>query len=145
PYELPRRGIENTIVFRVKYVPGTDDVVTVWLNPDLAPGATEAGQLESSTTTFNANASFNQIHLRHGGGGEGWTFSDMAIATAFGDLMTNPEHGDATAGGGRGALPLTFHSWQREQGLPQNSVPALAQTRDGCLWMGSDDGLARFD
>ena len=142
PYELPRRGIENTIVFKVQYVPGTDDVVTVWLNPDLAPGATEAGQLESRTTTFKANACFNEIHLRHGGGGEGWTFSDMAIATAFSDLISNPEH---ASGGGRGALPLTFRSWQREQGLTQNSVRALTQTRDGYLWIGSDDGVARFD
>jgi len=29
PYELPRRGIGCTIVFRVQYVPGTDDVVIV--------------------------------------------------------------------------------------------------------------------
>jgi ligand-binding sensor domain-containing protein/signal transduction histidine kinase len=35
--------------------------------------------------------------------------------------------------------------WQREQGLPQNSVRALAQTRDGYLWVGNDDGIARFD
>ena len=88
PYELPRRGIERTIVFKVQYVPGGDDLVTVWLNPDLAPGATEAGQPESLTTTFSANASFNEIHLRHGGGGGGWTFSDMEIATAFSDFVS---------------------------------------------------------
>ena len=147
PYELPRRGIENTIVFKVQYVAGGDDEVTVWLNPDLAAGATEASQLETRTTKFHANASFNEIHLRHGGGGEGWTFSDMAIATSFGDLVTgsNLEPGGATPETSRGGLPLTFRSWQREQGLPQNSVRALAQTRDGYLWVGSDDGVARFD
>ena len=42
-------------------------------------------------------------------------------------------------------LPFTFRSWQREQGLPQNFVRALAQTRDGYLWVGSDDGVTRFD
>jgi PAS domain S-box-containing protein len=35
--------------------------------------------------------------------------------------------------------------WQSEQGLPQNAVQALAQTRDGYLWLGTQEGLARFD
>jgi len=147
PYELPRRGIERTIVFKVQYVPGGDDLVTVWLNPDLTPGATEAGQPESLKTTFSANASFDAIHLRHGGGGGGWTFSDMEIATAFGDFVSSGSAapGGATPGAGAGGLGLTFRSWQREQGLPQNSVQALVQTRDGYLWIGSDDGVVRFD
>src|ERR1017187_2655165 len=147
PYELPRRGIERTIVFKVQYVAGGDDQVTVWLNPDLAPGATEAGQSENLTTTFPANASFNAVHLRHGGGGGGWTFSDMGIATSFSDFVApgSTEAGGAAPGAAGGGLAWTFRPWQREQGLPENSVHALAQTRDGYLWIGSDDGLARFD
>jgi signal transduction histidine kinase/CheY-like chemotaxis protein/ligand-binding sensor domain-containing protein len=35
--------------------------------------------------------------------------------------------------------------WQIDQGLPQNSVLAMAQTRDGYLWIGTEAGLARFD
>lgn len=35
--------------------------------------------------------------------------------------------------------------WQTDQGLPQNTVQALLQTRDGYLWVGTLDGLARFD
>jgi ligand-binding sensor domain-containing protein/signal transduction histidine kinase len=35
--------------------------------------------------------------------------------------------------------------WQTERGLPQNSVTAIAQTADGYLWLGTQDGLARFD
>ena len=147
PYELPRRGIERTIVFKVQFVPGADDLVTVWLNPDLTPGATEAGQPESLKTTFSASASFDAIRLHHGGGGGGWTFSDMEIATAFSDFVSpgSAAPGGATPAAGGGGLALTFRSWQREQGLPQNSVQALAQTRDGYLWIGSDDGVARFD
>src|SRR5882724_6157139 len=141
-YELPRWGIERTIVVKVQYVAGSDDLVTVWLDPDLKPGATEAGQAETLTTRFNANASFDEIRLRHGGGGGGWTFSDMAIATSFSDFVDASGSG---AGAGRGSWPLTFRSWQREQGLPQNSVRALAQTSDGYLWIGSDDGITRFD
>ncbi len=35
--------------------------------------------------------------------------------------------------------------WQIDQGLPQNSVLALAQARDGYLWLGTEAGLVRFD
>jgi ligand-binding sensor domain-containing protein/signal transduction histidine kinase len=138
-YELPRRGVERTIVFKVQYMTNADAQVTVWLDPDLSAGATEEQQPEGLTTRFRANCAFNQIRLRHGGGGGGWTFSDMAIATTFADFtgVKNPESADASH--------LMFQSWQREQGLPQNSVHALAQTRDGYLWIGSDEGVARFD
>ena len=86
-YELPRRGVGRTIVFKVQYVPGGDDLVTVWVHPDLASGTTEASQPERLTTHFKADASFDQIHLRHHGDGDGWTFSDMAIATSFNDFI----------------------------------------------------------
>lgn len=35
--------------------------------------------------------------------------------------------------------------WTQEQGLPQDGVQAIAQTSDGYLWLGTDEGLARFD
>jgi ligand-binding sensor domain-containing protein/signal transduction histidine kinase len=35
--------------------------------------------------------------------------------------------------------------YQSEQGLPQNSVTAMTQTRDGYIWIGTQGGLARFD
>jgi ligand-binding sensor domain-containing protein/signal transduction histidine kinase len=36
-------------------------------------------------------------------------------------------------------------SWAMESGLPQNTVQALAQTRDGFVWLGTEAGLVRFD
>ncbi len=127
-YENPHRGLEITIIFKVQYVAGGDDLVTVWLNPDLGPGASEAAQPESLITRFSANASFDEIHLRHGGGGGGWVFSDMEIATSFSDFVPagRSESSGAISQLGRGEQPVTFHSWQREQGLPQNSVRAMA-------------------
>ncbi len=146
-YQRPRRGTGATIVFKVQFVPGGDDLVTVWLNPDLGPGANEVNQPEILATRFNANASFDEIRLRHGGNGGGWTFSDIAIATAFNDFV---DVSSAKPGGGKvdfnhGVPSLHFRSWLMEQGLPQTPVRALAQARDGYLWIGSDDGLARFD
>jgi ligand-binding sensor domain-containing protein len=36
-------------------------------------------------------------------------------------------------------------SWTTRNGLPQDSVRAIAQTADGDLWLGTQAGLARFD
>lgn len=36
-------------------------------------------------------------------------------------------------------------AWQAEDGLPENKVMAMVQTRDGYLWLGTYSGLARFD
>ncbi len=40
---------------------------------------------------------------------------------------------------------LTVQVWTKQQGLPDNSVTAVLQTRDGYLWIGTPEGLARFD
>src|SRR3984893_4270068 len=36
-------------------------------------------------------------------------------------------------------------NWQIPEGLPQTSVQAIARTPDGYLWVGTQEGLARFD
>jgi len=43
--------------------------------------------------------------------------------------------------------PSQYHRvvWTDENGLPSNSILALAQTPDGYLWIGTEEGLARFD
>jgi ligand-binding sensor domain-containing protein/signal transduction histidine kinase len=43
--------------------------------------------------------------------------------------------------------PLQYlpRTWQTDEGLPDNRVQALAQTADGYLWVGTHEGLARFD
>lgn len=38
-----------------------------------------------------------------------------------------------------------LRTWTTEQGLPQNTIHAMLQTRDGFLWIGTRGGLARFD
>ena len=35
--------------------------------------------------------------------------------------------------------------WRSEDGLPQNSIQALLQARDGYLWIGTQEGLVRFN
>jgi signal transduction histidine kinase/ligand-binding sensor domain-containing protein len=36
-------------------------------------------------------------------------------------------------------------SWGHKDGLPSTFIYSVAQTRDGYLWLGTDDGLVRFD
>ena len=44
------------------------------------------------------------------------------------------------------SLPeYTRHVWQASDGLPEQTVQALAQTADGYLWIGTTGGLVRFD
>jgi PAS domain S-box-containing protein len=38
-----------------------------------------------------------------------------------------------------------FDTWGTDDGLPQATVKAIVQTRDGYLWVGTFGGLARFD
>ncbi|HVF42311.1 MAG TPA: two-component regulator propeller domain-containing protein [Pyrinomonadaceae bacterium] len=40
---------------------------------------------------------------------------------------------------------LSRRAWQTETGLPQNTVHSVAQTSDGYVWVGTEEGLARFD
>lgn len=40
---------------------------------------------------------------------------------------------------------FVVEAWQTEAGLPHSAVTALLQTRDGYLWLGTSNGLARFD
>jgi ligand-binding sensor domain-containing protein len=43
------------------------------------------------------------------------------------------------------AADFVVEAWQTEAGLPHNAVTAVLQTRDGYLWLGTSNGLARFD
>ncbi|MDX2044172.1 MAG: two-component regulator propeller domain-containing protein [Acidobacteriota bacterium] len=38
-----------------------------------------------------------------------------------------------------------LNNWSSDQGLPQNSVVDLARTKDGYLWIGTQEGVSRFD
>ncbi|TAE24082.1 MAG: hypothetical protein EAZ92_13775 [Candidatus Kapaibacterium sp.] len=46
------------------------------------------------------------------------------------------------------SIPISRNAqriWKTDDGLPQNSVTALCQTRDGYMWIGTEEGLTRFD
>jgi hypothetical protein len=44
-----------------------------------------------------------------------------------------------------GVSPWFARTWLTEHGLPDNNVTGVAQSADGYLWVGTHNGLARFD
>jgi len=51
----------------------------------------------------------------------------------------------AAAGATNIITSYSVRTWQTDDGLPQNSVYSIAQTGGGYLWVGTGEGLARFD
>src|SRR5687768_16620034 len=45
----------------------------------------------------------------------------------------------------RAVTQYRHQGWNTGEGLPQSSVESIAQTPDGYLWLGTQEGLARFD
>lgn len=56
-------------------------------------------------------------------------------------LLSLLSHGAAAAPGER----IRFQHYSRDDGLIQNTVSAIAQDPRGFIWLGTDDGLHRFD
>jgi len=46
---------------------------------------------------------------------------------------------------GKSLTQYSVRMWNKEGGLPSNSVFAIQQTQDGYLWFGTQEGLVRFD
>lgn len=57
----------------------------------------------------------------------------LSPAAAWGGLTSPPDS------------PFIVESWSTDDGLPQSSVITVLQTRDGYLWLGTLNGLVRFD
>jgi signal transduction histidine kinase/ligand-binding sensor domain-containing protein/ActR/RegA family two-component response regulator len=67
---------------------------------------------------------------------------------ALAALLMLPAPAGALANEPGETLPLRHYvrqTWQTAEGLPQNSVLPIVQTRDGYLWLGTQEGLVRFD
>src|SRR6266446_8455873 len=61
-------------------------------------------------------------------------------------LLTLLLSGTALAIDSRRELAQLNHEvWLTENGLPHNTVHSIAQTPNGYIWIGTEEGLARFD
>ena len=43
------------------------------------------------------------------------------------------------------SVPYSIAAWGHKDGMPSTLIFAIAQSPDGFLWLGTDDGLVRFD
>ena len=54
----------------------------------------------------------------------------------------------ASVSGAQAVAPSSEYvreNWTVADGLPINTINAIIQTRDGYLWLGTNDGVVRFD
>ncbi|MCS7090181.1 MAG: histidine kinase [Limisphaera sp.] len=145
-FEMPRRDRGRTLVSKIQYIPGGEDLVTAWLDPDLGPGANEAQQPESLRTEFYADASWDRIILRCRGPGNGWWFSDLAVGTTFHDFVESSSAPLMLQSDPMDRLPIyDSRSWPLAPALQPFQACALAGTPEGYLWIAGEAGLLRFE
>ena len=77
-------------------------------------------------------------------------FAMLVQATFFGlglDWQNAPAQTPApfTLDPQKDVTQYSLEVWGSDQGLPQSAIQALVQTPDGYLWIGLEEGLARFD
>jgi ligand-binding sensor domain-containing protein/signal transduction histidine kinase len=70
-----------------------------------------------------------------------WIHQFAALLLGVFCLVAPPPVRAADASGS----PFIVDSWSNQQGLPQSSVISIIQTKDGYLWLGTLNGLVRFD
>ena len=75
-------------------------------------------------------------------GASGRALARGAALLALGLLAAAPA---AALDPGKAVTQYVHDAWRTEQGLPQNTGLSLARTRDGFLWVGTEEGIARFD
>ncbi len=69
----------------------------------------------------------------------------MAGPTLFAASANSAPTSPTPATAGAPPKGYTLSSWQTDDGLPQMTPTAITQTRDGYLWVGTFNGLSRFD
>jgi ligand-binding sensor domain-containing protein len=74
----------------------------------------------------------------------GWMAS-WALGAALVLGLAQPSALDAAGLKSRLLDKYIIDSWQTEDGLPQNSITSITQTPDSYLWLGTFNGLVRFD
>jgi len=122
------RPSDSMLVHRWELFTNTSDKWSAWTPIDektgTAPavGVNEDGDLEVYATDLENNHVIN--YRRQISGASGWLDWSSVEQPVF---------------------PFSLHSWQANDGLPDNVVQAITQTSDGFLWVGTRGGLARFD
>jgi len=118
----------NLLLHRWEMLPDGSDQWSVWATmeqkarPYPAVGQNEDGNLEVFAMDVDDAASiYHRRQISKASGWLDWTSLDQPI------------------------FEYNSRTWQVDEGLPSDLVQAITQTRDGYLWIGTHNGLARFD
>ncbi|HEX7086053.1 MAG TPA: two-component regulator propeller domain-containing protein [Vicinamibacterales bacterium] len=71
--------------------------------------------------------------------------STIVVAALVAALLPLAPRDASALDPGKQLSQFWHRSWTQQHGLPQDSVRAIVQAADGALWLGTDEGLARFD
>ena len=119
---------ELTVLHRWENLTNGSDLWSAWASMgESAPSGPAAGQNEDGNLeVFALDASDNSRinHRRQISHASDWLDWSSLDHTTF---------------------DYSAHTWQTDEGLPDNVVQAITQTKDGYLWVGTRAGLARFD
>ena len=69
----------------------------------------------------------------------------LALLVATAGAFLSPSSLEAGLDPSKAITQYVYDRWTAESGLPQSSVLAIAQTPDGYLWLGTEEGIVRFD
>lgn len=69
----------------------------------------------------------------------------LALCLLVSQRVQTQQPAAATLATGSQEWNYTIRSWQSQDGLPEDTVQAFAQTPDGYLWVGTSGGLLRFN
>jgi len=81
--------------------------------------------------------------LRYSSGSEVSSIGRVALFFVFAGVLASAQAVGKESS--IGEWNYTVRSWQAQNGLPGETVQSFAQTPDGFLWVGTSDGLFRFD
>ena len=56
-----------------------------------------------------------------------------------------PSHAQSFLSSSKKITQYSQNTWQKRDGLPQNSITSITQSDDGYLWIGTHNGLVKFD
>ncbi|RPH37784.1 hypothetical protein EHM92_01780, partial [bacterium] len=69
----------------------------------------------------------------------------LVISLVWGAWAADSWAGTWPRGSEKAVSQYVHQQWQTQDGLPRNTVTAVAQTADGYIWLGTKAGLVRFD
>ena len=69
----------------------------------------------------------------------------LLLCTSFGSQQVYGQFTSSQLPTNKRISQFVLDEWNSDNGLPQNSVTAITQTQDGYLWLGTEEGLVRFD